>query len=63
MVVARSPGRKPVHEIDTVAALTTARAAGTLRAMLRHDVSATLGASRVAVSRVVGVELILILPL
>jgi hypothetical protein len=31
--------------------------------MLRHDVSATLGASRVAVSRVVGVELILILPL
>jgi hypothetical protein len=31
--------------------------------MLRHDVSPTLGAPRVAVSRVVGVELILILPL
>jgi hypothetical protein len=30
--------------------------------MLRRDVSATLGASRVAVSRVIGVE-ILILPL
>jgi hypothetical protein len=31
--------------------------------MLRRDVSATLDASRVVVSRVVGVELILILPL
>jgi hypothetical protein len=45
------------------AALTSRPTVGTLDPMLRRDVSAMLGASRAAVSRVVGVELILILPL
>ncbi len=63
MVDAVSAGRKPGHRIFTGEALTSSQSVGTLRAMLRHDVSATLGASRVVVSRVVGVELILILPL
>ena len=62
MVDVRPACRKHVYPIDTGRPLTRRGGVGTLRSMLRHDVSATLGASRVAVSRVVGVELILILP-